>query len=101
MDTIVATDGWDQAVSRYLFGSQEDRQVRQPYEGKLLWRVQLRRGLVPFKGKQLPATAVIGVEFTDKEVQPSKEAVSGMPATRFFFYWNQQRILLPGKLTLL
>jgi hypothetical protein len=38
------------------------------YTGSLLWRVQLRRGLVRFRDKDLSATAVIGVEFTDKDI---------------------------------
>jgi hypothetical protein len=35
----------------------------------LLWRVQVRRGLVAFKGKDVPVTAVIGVEFKASDVK--------------------------------
>jgi hypothetical protein len=37
--------------------------------GPLLWRVQLRRGLVPYNGRQVPVTAVIGVEFRPSDVK--------------------------------
>ena len=33
-------------------------------------RVQVRRGLIAWRGRDLPATAVIGVRFTDKDVKP-------------------------------
>jgi hypothetical protein len=72
MKSIVCTDAWDPAIARYLFGvDTEGQQVGKPYRGTLLWRVQVRRGLVPWKGRELPATAVIGVEFTDKEYSTS------------------------------
>jgi hypothetical protein len=57
----VCTDGGDQSVMTRLFG------VR-PYQGKMLWRVQVRRGLIEHKGRRLPAAAVIGVEFTAKQI---------------------------------
>jgi hypothetical protein len=38
------------------------------YTGPLLWRVQVRRGLVRYRDKDLSATAVIGVEFNDKDI---------------------------------
>ncbi len=38
------------------------------YTGPLLWRVQLRRGLVRYRDKDLSATAVVGVTFSDKDV---------------------------------
>jgi hypothetical protein len=59
----ICTDGDDASVMGRLYG-------RQRYTGELLWRVHLRRGLVPHKGKQVPATAVIGVEFTLDQVKP-------------------------------
>jgi hypothetical protein len=37
--------------------------------GPLLWRVQVRRGLVPYKDREYPTTAVIGVEFTKQDIQ--------------------------------
>jgi hypothetical protein len=33
------------------------------YQGRILWRVQVRRGLVRVGDREVPATAVIGVEF--------------------------------------
>jgi hypothetical protein len=41
------------------------------YKGKepLLWRVQVRRGLVAVKDEELPATAVVGVQFSREDVQ--------------------------------
>jgi len=35
------------------------------------WRVQLRRGLVEVKGRRIPASCVIGVEFFDKQITNS------------------------------
>ncbi|MFO0878564.1 MAG: hypothetical protein U0840_14585 [Gemmataceae bacterium] len=68
MQTIVATDGWNPAVSSYLFGEDAEGNTRgKPYKGKLYWRVQVRRGLIDWKGRRLPATAVFGVEFTDQD----------------------------------
>jgi hypothetical protein len=36
--------------------------------GDFLWRVHLRRGLVEVRGEEVPAAAVLGVEFTDRDV---------------------------------
>jgi hypothetical protein len=33
------------------------------------WRVQVRRGLIDFKGKEIPVTAIIGVDFKPSEVK--------------------------------
>jgi hypothetical protein len=60
----ICTDGSDPAIMERLFG-------RKPYSGTFLWRVHVRRGLITYKGRQLPAAAVIGVEFTAKEVKKS------------------------------
>ena len=38
------------------------------YLGNLLWRVQLRRGLLRIGDTDYPVTAVIGVEFSMKDV---------------------------------
>lgn len=35
----------------------------------LQWRIQVRRGLVDYKGKELPVTAVIGVDFKSNEIR--------------------------------
>jgi hypothetical protein len=42
---------------------------RTPYSGNFVWRVHVRRGLIEHKGRKLPAAAVIGVEFTDKDIK--------------------------------
>ena len=34
----------------------------------VLWRVQVRRGLIGFRGKTIPVTAIIGVEFRGSDV---------------------------------
>jgi len=57
-DTIVCTDPDDQ-VAELLSGE----------PGPLRWRVQLRRGLVRVRERDVSATAVIGVEFTARDVQ--------------------------------
>ena len=38
------------------------------YGGQLMWRVQLRRGLVQARDREVSASAVIGVEFTCDEI---------------------------------
>lgn len=35
----------------------------------LLWRVQLRRGRIDFKGKSVPVSAIIGVEFKPSDIK--------------------------------
>jgi hypothetical protein len=35
----------------------------------MLWRVQVRRGVIDFQGKETPVTAIIGVEFTSADVK--------------------------------
>lgn len=41
---------------------------------RLLWRVQVRRGLVRVDGKDISATTVIGVEFTARDIEKEKTA---------------------------
>jgi hypothetical protein len=53
-DAFVCTDGGDSRVI------EEVERTR----GKLLWRVELRRGLVQVGGREVPAATVIGVEFS-------------------------------------
>ena len=75
-ETFVCTDGWTPAVQLLLFGLDEDGQSKQkPYSGNLLWRVQLRRGLITYKGRKLPATSVIGVEFSSGDLPKKAVAV--------------------------
>lgn len=35
----------------------------------MLWRVQIRRGLIEYEGKEVPVTAIIGVEFKQDDVK--------------------------------
>jgi hypothetical protein len=35
----------------------------------LLWRVQVRRGMIEFRGKEVPVTAIIGIEFKPSDVR--------------------------------
>jgi hypothetical protein len=58
MLTFVCTD------TRHHIG-----QVLAGYDGPLLYRVQLRRGLVNYKGQEHSATCVVGVTFTAKDVK--------------------------------
>jgi hypothetical protein len=65
---FVCTDGQDPKAVLTLFGENKGEKIRAPYHGSFLWRVRVRRGLVSILGKDVPATAVVGVRFTDKEV---------------------------------
>jgi hypothetical protein len=62
-DYIVFTVGDDANLARTV------RATKEP----LLWRVQLRRGLIEFRGKDLPVTAIIGVEFKATDVKKLDE----------------------------
>jgi hypothetical protein len=61
LETVVCTDGADPDVADAVRGYEKEK--------PLLYRVQVRRGLVAVGNKQVPATAVIGVAFTGKDVQ--------------------------------
>jgi hypothetical protein len=55
----------------YVVFTAADGQARtalKAHAGTATWRVQVRRGLVPFKGKDVPVTAIVGVEFTKADV---------------------------------
>jgi hypothetical protein len=68
MEACICTDGADAAVAARLFGIKEaGKPVQNAFAGDLLWRVQVRRGLIDYNGKNRPAVAVIGVEFTPKD----------------------------------
>jgi hypothetical protein len=68
MEAGICTDGANPAVVAHLFGINEaGKPVRSPWSGKLLWRVQVRRGKTDYKGRKLPAVAIIGVDFTSKD----------------------------------
>jgi hypothetical protein len=60
MTTFICTDPED-PVRRIL----DQRKDKEP----LLWRVQVRRGLVQVHDREVPATAVIGVQFTQENIQ--------------------------------
>lgn len=38
-------------------------------KGQLQWRVQLRRGLIDYRGKEVPVTAVIGIDFKASDIR--------------------------------
>jgi hypothetical protein len=57
MDTFVCVDGRDAKWNELV-----------EYTGPLVWHVHVRRGAVRWKDHDYPATAVFGVEFTDKDV---------------------------------
>jgi hypothetical protein len=63
-ETFVCTDGSDPRALRVLFGA--GRQG--PYKGPMLWRVQVRRGLYEYRGRRVPAAAVVGVAFDSRDV---------------------------------
>jgi hypothetical protein len=68
-ESFVCTDGNDPQAVLALFGEDlEGQRCQGPYKGPLLWRVQVRRGLYEWKGRRLPATAVIGVAFDSRDV---------------------------------
>jgi hypothetical protein len=66
LSTFVCVDP-DTQDPAYLATHPEDDILH--YKGPLLYRVQIRRGLVTYKGKDVPCTAVIGVEFTDRDIE--------------------------------
>src|SRR5262249_13401956 len=57
--TVVCTDPRDDTLIPTVLKS----------AGPMTWRVQLRRGVVPFKGRDRSVTAVVGVEFTAADVK--------------------------------
>jgi len=63
MTAFLCTDGDDSSAQEIL-----------NHQGPMLWRLQVRRGLVPVGAKEIPATAVIGVEFGAIDVKNSPSA---------------------------
>ncbi len=55
------------------YRKQEVAQIAKTNES-YLWRVQLRRGFVKMSGKDVSATSVIGIEFTNAEVEREKKS---------------------------
>lgn len=70
--SFVCTDGDDDKAVAVLFGQHPGEE----YHGSFLWRVRVRRGLVRFQDKDYPATAVIGVRFSDADIrEPEPEDI--------------------------
>jgi hypothetical protein len=67
VESFICTDGTSAETADYLFGRQINGRRVGGYHGPLLWRVHLRRGKIIRNGRPYSATAVIGVEFTDKD----------------------------------
>ncbi len=63
MTAFLCTDG-DDSSAQAIF----------THQGPMLWRLQVRRGLVPVGAKEIPATAVIGVEFGATDIKQSPAA---------------------------
>jgi hypothetical protein len=83
-----AFDGKGDLAEAYAIGPGEQSfmvlQTRETYrtphvarivksDDNYLWRVQVRRGFVEKKGKNVSATAVIGVEFSPSEIERDKQ----------------------------
>jgi hypothetical protein len=63
MTAFLCTDGDDSSAQEIL-----------NHQGPMLWRLQVRRGLVSVGAKEIPATAVIGIEFGVMDVKQSPAA---------------------------
>ncbi|NBR06750.1 MAG: hypothetical protein EBT92_13380 [Planctomycetes bacterium] len=63
MTAFLCTDG-DDSSTQAIFN----------HQGPMLWRLQVRRGLVQVGAKEIPATAVIGVEFGATDIKPTPAA---------------------------
>ncbi len=63
MTAFLCTDG-DDSSAQEIFN----------HQGPMLWRLQVRRGLVPVGSKEIPATAVIGVEFGAGDIKQTPAA---------------------------
>ncbi|HEV3383565.1 MAG TPA: hypothetical protein VG097_02055 [Gemmata sp.] len=56
----------------YVVFTDSDQQIIKTvkeFNDTILWRVQVRRGLIEFNGKDIPVTAIIGVEFKSADVK--------------------------------
>ncbi len=73
---FVCTDGQDPRAVLTLFGENRGEKVKEPYHGTLFWRVRVRRGLMKIEDKEYSTTAVIGVKFTDKDIQSARAAAA-------------------------
>jgi len=59
--TVIVTEPKDQVPS-----------ALRAHRGKLLWRVQLRRGLVKTGDREVSATFILGVEFDKEQIEKEK-----------------------------
>jgi hypothetical protein len=62
-DYVVFTEANEATLTRTVKASKEPLQ----------WRVQVRRGLIDFRGKAVPVTAVIGVDFKATDIKTAAE----------------------------
>jgi hypothetical protein len=78
--------GPGQAMTAQLTTDPRDRDLvagLKMSRGPLLWRVQVRRGFIQYKGRQVSTTAVVGVEFAGKDIGKVREfAQDGLPTPR-------------------
>jgi hypothetical protein len=83
-DQVAGRLGPGEALEADLTTDPRDaRQVRAlTADGPLRWRIQVRRGFVRYKGQDVSATAVVGVEFSAAEIGPTgaeRELAKGRP----------------------
>jgi hypothetical protein len=67
MTAVLVTDPKDAAKIQAL----------DQFEGRLVWRIQARRGLVSYQGKDYSTTGVVGVVFRADEVATEEKDVDG------------------------
>jgi hypothetical protein len=90
--TSLAKNSKDRAPRQFLDGQNNDNRPLQPdeerstiiatdpsaeallpairqHKGLLVWRVQLRRGLVRYKDREVSASAVVGVDFSEDDIR--------------------------------
>ncbi len=68
-DTIPLKPGESREYVVFTEASLDLVRTAETAKDPLQWRVQLRRGLIEYKGKDLPVTAVIGVDFKGSEIR--------------------------------
>ena len=65
----------------HLISADKYRKIEVPNVVKarepMVWRLQVRQGLVPVEGKMVSATTVIGVEFTSRDIVKEKDRDEG------------------------
>jgi hypothetical protein len=58
LTTLVCSDPTDPLVD-----------ILESFHGPIVWRIQVRRGLAHVGDREIPATAVVGVRFTDRDIE--------------------------------